>query len=244
MDAVNYTWAGDYNRPLSLNRWNYVEGNPVNFTDPSGQCIEPISFFWCVVISSAIIGGVTAIAWDVFVVQEKGVPVTEKLLNDPIGETLRNDPIGELSLRLNPFDPRFDAFYCDVDWLEAIFFGGVGVIIGGFTGASAELTAEVYRYLESIGRDLTPDEKIHQGRIEGVNAEEYIRDHPDALTEPEGGGHVIETEELIRMLKRSKETLQRARDTGNLNKLAEQSALESILDAIRKLKKLNDWFNQ
>jgi len=30
------TWDGDYNRPLSLNRWNYVEGNPVKFTDPSG----------------------------------------------------------------------------------------------------------------------------------------------------------------------------------------------------------------
>ena len=27
---------GDYNRPLSLNRWMYVEGNPVNFADPSG----------------------------------------------------------------------------------------------------------------------------------------------------------------------------------------------------------------
>jgi hypothetical protein len=32
------SWQGDYNRPLSLNRWNYVEGNPVNRTDPSGQC--------------------------------------------------------------------------------------------------------------------------------------------------------------------------------------------------------------
>jgi len=31
-------WAGDYNRPLSLNRWGYVEGNPVNFVDPSGRC--------------------------------------------------------------------------------------------------------------------------------------------------------------------------------------------------------------
>ena len=30
------TWNGDYNRPLSLNRWNYVEGNPVNLVDPSG----------------------------------------------------------------------------------------------------------------------------------------------------------------------------------------------------------------
>jgi RHS repeat-associated protein len=32
------SWQGDYNRPLSLNRWNYVEGNPVNYTDPSGLC--------------------------------------------------------------------------------------------------------------------------------------------------------------------------------------------------------------
>jgi RHS repeat-associated protein len=31
------SWQGDYNRPLSLNRWNYVESNPVNYTDPSGH---------------------------------------------------------------------------------------------------------------------------------------------------------------------------------------------------------------
>lgn len=31
------SWMGDYNRPLSLNRWIYVEGNPVNYTDPSGH---------------------------------------------------------------------------------------------------------------------------------------------------------------------------------------------------------------
>jgi hypothetical protein len=31
------TWQGDYNRPLSLNRWNYVESNPVNLIDPLGQ---------------------------------------------------------------------------------------------------------------------------------------------------------------------------------------------------------------
>src|SRR5689334_2569637 len=31
------TWAGDYNKPMSLNRWTYTAGNPVNFTDSSGM---------------------------------------------------------------------------------------------------------------------------------------------------------------------------------------------------------------
>jgi RHS repeat-associated protein len=30
------TWLGDQNKPLSLNRWNYTQSNPINFTDPSG----------------------------------------------------------------------------------------------------------------------------------------------------------------------------------------------------------------
>jgi RHS repeat-associated protein len=32
------SWLGDYNRAFSLNRWNYVEGNPINRTDRSGKC--------------------------------------------------------------------------------------------------------------------------------------------------------------------------------------------------------------
>lgn len=31
------TWRGDYNRPLSLNHWNYSENNPVNYVDPTGH---------------------------------------------------------------------------------------------------------------------------------------------------------------------------------------------------------------
>ncbi len=31
-------WQGDYTRPQSLDGWAYVEGNPINYTDPSGKC--------------------------------------------------------------------------------------------------------------------------------------------------------------------------------------------------------------
>jgi RHS repeat-associated protein len=31
-------WAGDYERPQSLNRFTYVENNPTNFVDPLGLC--------------------------------------------------------------------------------------------------------------------------------------------------------------------------------------------------------------
>jgi hypothetical protein len=34
------TWPGEVNRPHSLNRWGYVEGNPINNIDPSGLCSQ------------------------------------------------------------------------------------------------------------------------------------------------------------------------------------------------------------
>ncbi len=37
------TWEGDANRPLSFNRWGYVEGNPINLVDPTGMHPGPHS---------------------------------------------------------------------------------------------------------------------------------------------------------------------------------------------------------
>jgi RHS repeat-associated protein len=51
------TWGGNYNRPLSLNRWNYTDGNPVNLTDPNGKSPLPDAEFQACV-SSVQLGGV------------------------------------------------------------------------------------------------------------------------------------------------------------------------------------------
>ncbi len=34
------TWEGDQLNPLTLNAWNYTNGNPVNYTDPTGRFME------------------------------------------------------------------------------------------------------------------------------------------------------------------------------------------------------------
>ncbi len=39
------TWGGDMNRPMSMNRWNYVQSNPVNYVDPTGHYGETPD--WC-----------------------------------------------------------------------------------------------------------------------------------------------------------------------------------------------------
>jgi hypothetical protein len=32
------SWNGDASEPLSFNAWNYVNSNPINYTDPTGEC--------------------------------------------------------------------------------------------------------------------------------------------------------------------------------------------------------------
>ena len=32
------TWEGRSNKPMSFNKWNYVDNNPINRLDPSGHC--------------------------------------------------------------------------------------------------------------------------------------------------------------------------------------------------------------
>ena len=36
--TIRDAWGGDYEQPLTLNKWIYVGGNPIMLTDPSGEC--------------------------------------------------------------------------------------------------------------------------------------------------------------------------------------------------------------
>lgn len=40
------TWSGNANQPMSFNRWNYTESNPINHVDPSGFCVDCYVFFF------------------------------------------------------------------------------------------------------------------------------------------------------------------------------------------------------
>jgi len=39
-------WMGNYSRPLSLNRWSYVENNPIQFIDPMGYSRRSYLFYF------------------------------------------------------------------------------------------------------------------------------------------------------------------------------------------------------
>ena len=45
------TWTGNYNQPMSYNRWNYTYSNPISFTDPLGkfplECLVASNFADC-----------------------------------------------------------------------------------------------------------------------------------------------------------------------------------------------------
>ncbi len=68
------TWKGSYNSPQSLNRWNYTQSNPVNYTDPSGYCIsgvviDTIACIAVIAVATLILVGVTAAAYNFAVTQ-------------------------------------------------------------------------------------------------------------------------------------------------------------------------------
>lgn len=77
------TWSGDYNRPLSLNRWMYVEGNPVNLIDPTGNISQTDDF------TAQVIAADLRIRFNVEIIKDWGYLYTsppQTFINDLIDE--------------------------------------------------------------------------------------------------------------------------------------------------------------
>lgn len=123
--------------------------------DPSGACVEPLSFVLCVTAAGTVIGVTTGVAYNVFVVQEKG-------------------GIENLPEMLNL------SYYCDVDWKLALFSGGLGGLIGALTAATSGHAAEVlYRHAaeDALAREYGfkgRDELIRRAREKGLSLREYL----------------------------------------------------------------------
>jgi hypothetical protein len=92
------------------------------------------------------------------------------------------------------------------------------------------------------GRGFRPDELRHIERISKVDVQKYIRKHPDAPFEPPGGSHVVETQQLIRRLKRSVKTLNRV--LPHLDEASSAIAREAILQGEQKLQRLISWLSK
>jgi hypothetical protein len=128
-----------------MNHFAYAINNPVVFTDPSGACVEPVSFVLCVTVAGTIVGTTTGVACNVFVVQEKG-----GIENLP--DLLKLD------------------YYCDVDWKLAFFSGGLGGLIGAITAATSGHGAEVLYDIAS--QEALAQEYEFSGRAELVRRAE------------------------------------------------------------------------
>ena len=63
-------FEGMWEEPMSLNGYSYVHGNPVNWTDPSGEIVP---FIIAVAVGVPILVGVIGAAWNLFVEQGRGV---------------------------------------------------------------------------------------------------------------------------------------------------------------------------
>ncbi len=64
------TWEGNANSPMSFNRWNYVNGNPANYTDPTGNRfvfgVDTVACLIALAIGVPIIAGVSLSAYNYY----------------------------------------------------------------------------------------------------------------------------------------------------------------------------------
>ncbi len=90
-------WSGDDLRPGSMNGWNYVEGKPVNHTDPSGAFIctpDPIGIITCIIIVGGMI--ITVLGTPGCTTPDKCPALPKNLQPDALSDTPREKALADI----------------------------------------------------------------------------------------------------------------------------------------------------
>jgi hypothetical protein len=151
------SWQGNYNRPLSLNGWNYVESNPINRTDPSGY-----SPHWCGV---PFIGCVDT---------AKNAVLAAKAAYSQVGPILlalsQKEPWNN---RFNCLDPRWSKPERAIDLLADYFCerGPDWVVFNGNDALSRELARSVL--LDEVRKEFYSNGDITELKERRFNIPEF-----------------------------------------------------------------------
>jgi hypothetical protein len=225
------------------NPYPYVVNNPILHTDPSGE--NPLCLALVAIDGLAPVGDTACLALLAY------TAYTGLSLYQVLDFPSNTPPFRLNGPKFEPMPP-FDLGPCpDPAYIPGPTLGNIGPHVFDYplseeAGIWWTEGGEIDQGLiiTHLGvRSLKHDEKRHIKRINSIDPYKYINKHPWALTEPPGGPHVIETEQLIARLNNSLNVLDRTLRS-RLDPRAETYVRNAIAEGQQKLQTLTDWFSQ